>query len=219
MQTNIMRMSVVVVVVLIAGGTLKAQRVAGSTGTSAQGVAGSTATGAQQGAGAGPRGGGGAAPMALMNTSWADGGIIPAKNAGATGASPALSWTNTPNGTVSFVLLMHDPDVARNKMSEDVLHWLMFNIPADKKDLAEGLPAGTLPDGSIQIKNVSNANAYRGPGAPANGPVHHYTIELFALDTNLGLGADATRDDVMKAMQGHVLGKAVYVGLYKQPAQ
>ena len=154
-----------------------------------------------------------------MNTSWADGAMIPAKNAGATGASPALSWTNTPNGTVSFVLLMHDPDVARNKMSEDVLHWLMFNIPGDKKELAEGLPAGTLPDGSIQIKNVSNANAYRGPGAPATGPVHHYTIELFALDTNLGLGSDATRDDVMKAMQGHVLGKAVYLGLYKQPAQ
>src|SRR5262249_33911350 len=185
---------------------------------SAQVIPGSTGTGAQRGGAAGGRGGGGA-PMALMNSSWPDGGMVPAKNAGANGASPALSWSNTPNGTVSFVLLMRDPDVARNKMSEDVLHWMMFNIPGDKKELGEGLPAGTLPDGSVQIKNVSGANGYRGPGAPATGPAHHYTIELFALDTKLGLGADATREDVIKARTGHVLGKAVYVGLYKQPAQ
>ena len=183
----------------------------------AQGVSGVTGTGAPRGAA--PRGGGGGPAMALTSSSWADGATVPAKNAGANGASPELSWTNTPNGTVSFVLLMHDPDVARNKMSEDVLHWMMFNIPGDKKELGEDLPAGTLPDGSVQIKNVGGANGYRGPGAPATGPVHHYTIELFALDTKLGLGADATRDDVMKAMQGHVLGKAVYLGLYKQSPQ
>ena len=191
--------------------TAAAQMVPGATGT-----AGSTGT-SQRGPAA-ARGGGGA-PMALTSSSWPDGGMVPAKNAGANGASPELSWKNPPNGTVSFVLLMHDPDVARNRTSEDVLHWLMFNIPGNKNELVEGLAAGTLADGSIQIKNVSGANGYRGPGAPASGPVHHYTIELFALDTKLGLGADASRDDVWKAMQGHVLGKAVYVGLYKQPAQ
>ena len=190
----------------------------GSAG--AQSVPGVTGTGAPRGAGSAPRGGAPAGPaIALTSSSWTDGGMVPAKNAGANGASPALSWNNAPNGTVSFVLLMHDPDVARNKTSEDVLHWMVINIPGDTKQLAEGLPAGTLPDGSVQIKNVSGANGYRGPGAPATGPVHHYTIELYALDTKLGLGADATRDDVVKAMQGHVLGKAVYVGLYKQPAQ
>src|SRR5215831_1267619 len=201
----ILQVFMVVVLIACVVGTAGAQAVPGSTGTGAP-------------RGAAPRGGG-PAPMALTSSSWPDGGMVGPKNAGANGASPALAWTNTPNGTVSFVLLMHDPDVARNKTSEDVLHWMMFNIPGDKKELAEGAPAGTLPDGSIQIKNVSGANGYRGPGAPATGPVHHYTIELYALDTKLGLGADATRDDVLKGMQGHVLGKAVYVGLYKQSAQ
>jgi len=182
-----------------------------------RGVTGVTGTGAQRGGGGG-RGGG--APMAVTSSSWSDGGQVPAKNAGAMGASPALSWTNTPAGTVSFVLMMRDPDVARNRTSEDVLHWLMFNIPDDKLQLQEGIPAGaTLPDGSMQVKNVAGVNGYRGPGAPASGPVHHYTLELYALDTKLGLTPDATRSDVMNAMQGHVLGKAVYVGLYRQPAQ
>ena len=200
---------ILAVLVLVATGTAQAQIVPGGSGT------GQRATPAPA---APPRGGGGPA-MAVTNSSWPDGGMVPAKNAGANGASPALSFGNTPNGTVSFVVIMHDPDVARNKTSEDILHWLMFNIPGDKKELPEGIPAGNLPDGSIQIKNVGGVNGYRGPGAPANGPVHHYTIEIFALDTKLGLGADATRDDVVKAMQGHVLGKAVYVGLYKQSPQ
>ena len=163
--------------------------------------------------------GGGTPGMALTSTAWQDGGNVPAKHAQPSSVSPALEWTNVPQGTVSFVLLMHDPDVARMRTTEDILHWLLFNIPGEARKLAEGIPAGpTLPDGTVQLKN-GQASAYRGPGAPANGPVHHYTIELFALDTKLELTADNTRDEVVKAMQGHILGKAVYVGLFKQPAQ
>ena len=70
-----------------------------------------------------------------------------------------------------------------------MLHWLIFNIPGDARSLAEGVPTGTQPaDGAIQIKNGGGVIGYRGPGAPAVGPYHHYTLELFALDTKVDLG-------------------------------
>jgi phosphatidylethanolamine-binding protein (PEBP) family uncharacterized protein len=76
-----------------------------------------------------------------------------------------------------------------------------------------------LPDGSHQIS--ATGPQYRGPGAPATGPQHHYTFEIYALDTKLDVVATAdafeTRNNVMKAIQGHVLGKAVYVGLFRRP--
>ena len=76
-----------------------------------------------------------------------------------------------------------------------------------------------LPDGSRQTS--ASGPVYRGPGAPATGPMHHYTFEIYALDTKLDVQgtADAfeTRAAVMKAMQGHILGKAVYVGLFRRP--
>ena len=85
--------------------------------------------------------------------------------------------------------------------------------------LPEGVPKGSqLPDGSYQIS--ATGPVYRGPGAPANGPVHHYMFELYALDIKLDVKptADAfeTRANVMKAIQGHILGKAVYGGLFKR---
>ena len=134
--------------------------------------------------------------------------------------SPALNWTNTPPGTLSFVLHMHDPDVARNKTTDDQVHWLVWNIPGTATGLPEGVPQGAkLPDGSQQIS--ASGPVYRGPGAPATGPQHHYTFEIYALDTKLDVppSADAfeTRTNVMKAMQGHILGKAVYVGLFRRP--
>jgi len=139
---------------------------------------------------------------------------------GAMGVSPALTWTNTPPNTMSLVLHMHDLEVVRNKTTEDQLHWLVWNIPPTATGLPEGVPMGaTLQDGSHQIS--ASGPVYRGPGAPATGPMHHYTFEIFALDTKLDVQAAAdafeTRTNVMKAMQGHVLGKAVYVGLFKRP--
>ncbi len=84
----------------------------------------------------------------------------------------------------------------------------------------EGVPKGAkLPDGSRQIS--ASGPVYRGPGAPAAGPMHHYTFEVFALDTKLDVPAGddpwVVRSAVWKAMEGHVLGKAVYVGLFKRP--
>jgi Raf kinase inhibitor-like YbhB/YbcL family protein len=115
---------------------------------------------------------------------------------------------------------MHDMDVARNRTTDDQVHWLVWNIPGTATGLPEGVPQGAqLKDGSQQIS--ATGPVYRGPGAPANGPMHHYTFEIFALDTKLDVqpGADAfeTRANVMKAVQGHVLGKAVYMGLFRRP--
>lgn len=162
-----------------------------------------------------------ARPMTLTSTAFPDGDEIPVRftQAGPQ-TSPALSWTNAPAGTVSFVLHMRDPDVARNKTTEDQLHWLVWNIPGSATGLPEGVPQGAeLPDGSRQVS--ASGPVYRGPGAPATGPRHHYTFEIYALDTKLDVApaADAfeTRTAVFKAMQGHVLGKAVYVGLFHRP--
>ena len=159
--------------------------------------------------------------MALTTTAFPDGGPIPAKHTQAgEQISPALSWTNVPTGTVSFVLHMRDPDVSRNKTVEDQVHWLVWNIPGTATGMPENVPKGPdLKDGSRQIS--ASGAVYRGPGAPATGPLHHYTFELYALDTKVDLppGADAweTRTAVWKAMDGHILGKAVYVGLFRRP--
>jgi Raf kinase inhibitor-like YbhB/YbcL family protein len=160
-------------------------------------------------------------PMTLTTTAWADGAQIPAKYTQAGDqVSPALTWTNAPPGTQTFVLNMRDPDVARNKTSEDQVHWIVWNIPGTATGLPEGVAAGaTRPDGSQQIS--ASGPSYRGPGAPANGPFHHYTIEVYALDTKIDVqpGADAwdTRTKIFQAMNGHILGKAVYVGLFRRP--
>jgi len=161
-------------------------------------------------------------PMTLTTSGWPDGGVIPVRftQAGEQ-VSPELRWTNTPPGTVSFVLHMHDPDVARNRTTEDQAHWIVWNIPGTSTGLPENVPKGAeLPDGTRQIS--ASGPVYRGPGAPAAGPLHHYTFEIYALDTKVdvppGTDAFATRIDVLKAMQGHVLGKAVYVGLFRRPS-
>jgi Raf kinase inhibitor-like YbhB/YbcL family protein len=168
------------------------------------------------------RGGGPAAPPMMLTTNgWADGDDIPAKYTQAGDQiSPELKWTNTPPGTVSFVLLMHDPDVATNGTTDDQLHWLVWNIPGTATGLPEHVPQGAqLPDGSMQVS--ATGPVYRGPGAPATGPKHHYTLEVFALDTKLDVPQAATwqetRANVWKAMQGHVRGKAVYAGLFHRP--
>jgi Raf kinase inhibitor-like YbhB/YbcL family protein len=175
----------------------------------------------------GQRGAAPAPPMTLTVSGFADGGQIPVKFSQAApgaapgeGTSPALTWTNTPPGTQSFVLHMHDMDVARNRTTDDQVHWVVWNIPATATGLPEGVPKGAeRPDGSYQIS--ATGPVYRGPGAAATGPLHHYMFEIYALDTKLDVqpSADAfeTRANVMKAMQGHVLGKAVYGGLFKRP--
>jgi len=169
-----------------------------------------------KGGGKGPAGPG----LTLTSPDFEDGGVIPDKytaKGGPTSPSPELEWSHVPAGTMSFALLMHDPDVAIGKKLDDVTHWLIFDIPGTATKLGPGVPAeAKLPDGTINAKNLRGGVGFMGPGAPAAGPYHHYTFELFALDTKLNLGPDATRAQVMDAMQGHILGKGVLVGRFHQ---
>jgi Raf kinase inhibitor-like YbhB/YbcL family protein len=181
--------------------------------------------GGQRGGGAGAPAAPGAAapPMRLMSNAFIDGGAIPPKftQAGEQ-VSPQMAWADAPAATQSFVLHMHDMEGARNKTTEDQLHWLVWNIAAETRALPEGVPMGDLKDGSHQTSATGNG-VYRGPGAPANGPYHHYVFELFALDTKIDVPANPadpfdTRAKVLAAIQGHVLGKAVYLGFFHRPS-
>ena len=165
--------------------------------------------------------------MTLATTAFPDGGPIPVRFSQAAegaapggGTSPALEWANPPDGTRSFLLHMHDMEVARGGTTEDQAHWVVWNIPASATGLLEGVPSGSqLADGSYQIS--ASGPMYRGPGAPANGPPHHYVFELYALDSVLDVqpteDAFETRRAVMAAVQDHVLRKAVYMGLFRRP--
>ena len=169
-----------------------------------------------QGRGRGPQ----TPPLLMTTTAFEDGGVIPAKFVGQMGVSPELKWSQVPMGTQSFVLLFHDPEPVLNKGLMDVTHWLVWNIPATATSLNEGVAQGAeLPDGTRQVS--LRGNGYMGPGAPP-GPYHHYTFELYALDTKLTVPqatpqqAAATRTAVMQAMDGHILGKAIIVGRFHQ---
>ena len=175
----------------------------------------------------GQRGGRRGPAMTLRTTAFPDGGQIPVRFSQAAqgaapgeGTSPALTWANAPAATQSFLLHMHDMEVARNRTTDDQVHWLVWNIPATTTALPEGVSRGPqLSDGSYQIS--ATGPVYRGPGAAATGPPHHYVFELYALDMKLDVkpSGDAfeTRANLMKMIQGHIVGKAVYMGLFRRP--
>jgi Raf kinase inhibitor-like YbhB/YbcL family protein len=181
------------------------------------------------GRGGGGRGGPAVQNMTLLTTAWPDGGMIPLRytQAGAE-VSPAIQWSGAPAGTASFVLIFHDADTVVNGSSDGFLHWMLWNIPSTATGVAQGRPDGfELEDGTRQI-SVSGSR-YRGPGAPAAGPIHHYVMEVYALDTMLDIkvnpqgaqeanpNAQTIRTSIMQAMVGHIRGKAAYVGLFHRP--
>jgi Raf kinase inhibitor-like YbhB/YbcL family protein len=168
--------------------------------------------------------------MTLSTTAWTDGGQIPLKYTQAGDElSPPLTWSGAPEGTASFVLIVHDLDAMINPPNDytaplrdtsDVLHWLVWNIAATATGLPEGVPQGPqLPDGTRQISQTGPY--YRGPAAPASGPAHHYVFELYALDGTITIPNTDTspaevRAAVKAAMATHIRGKAAMVGLYKR---
>lgn len=129
-------------------------------------------------------------------------------------ASPPLQWSNPPNGVASYAVILHDTDGAPMKSSMDVTHWTLWNIPGTATQLPGNIQVGASPDGMQQGKNVRGMNGYQGPCPPPGAPAHHYIFEIFALDQKLDLMAGAARADLMKAMDGHVIGKSSYVGVF-----
>jgi len=202
---------------------LAAAFVASATIATAQGQGGQGGAGRQGGQGAAPA----PPPMKLTVAGINEGAMIPVRFTcaaqPAANTSPAMSWSDAPPATMSFAVLVHDLDPRPGKGFADVLHWLIWNIPATSKQLPEGVPANAdMPDGSHQIvaagRNGGPPTGYRGPCPPPGAPVHHYMFEVFALDNKLDAPAMATRADVEKAMDGHIIGHAVVGSLFSRPS-
>lgn len=183
-----------------------------------------------------PGGGKGKGPAgpALMVTSnaWPDGGEVPMHFAGrGDNKSPAFEFhwmrgtmpASAPDTLKTYAVIFHDIENSTAKTTNDTLHWSAFNIPGTATGLPEGLGPGDLPDGTrngpgIASRGGTNPGAYFGPGA-GPGPFHHYVFEFYALDTKLDLPANTTREELMKAMDGHIVGKAAYVGRFHAQPQ
>jgi Raf kinase inhibitor-like YbhB/YbcL family protein len=133
----------------------------------------------------------------------------------ADGVSPQLSWSAAP-GAKSYALIMEDPDATYIK---PFVHWVAWNIPAGVTTLPEGLQEQarlTEPEGVLQGRTSRGSVGYYGPRPPVGDPPHHYHFQVFALDRMLDVPFGASRDEVLRAMSGHVLAAGELVGTYQQ---
>ena len=165
----------------------------------------------------------------VTTDAWPDGGEVPVEWRG-NGKSPRFEfhWSlgmdpaSAPDTLQSYAVILRDLDEANNiqglglgNTTVDTLHWAAFNIPGTAKSLPEGLSKGDLPDGTRNGPGLAlrrgQTPAYFGPGAVL-GPFHHYVFEFYALDALLDLPADTTREELLSAMNGHVIGKAAWFG-------
>lgn len=184
---------------------------------SAVGAAMAAQPGAGAGAGGPPRAGGGGpgglVPLLVESNAFQDGGIVPLKfSFYGSNTQPDFKLSNVPDTAQTFAIIFHDLDVAIGGNPEDVLHWVAWNIPATKP--VTQIEEGKLPEGSVNGRGM-RGNAYMGMGAP-NGPrYHHYLFEFYALDSKLDLPESAGRNELLEAMKGKVVGKAAYVGRFR----
>lgn len=153
--------------------------------------------------------------MEITSTAFTDGGLIPQKyTCNGDNVNPPLTFSGVPSQSVSLVLLMDDPDVPTDLRPDGNFdHWVAFNIPPKKAGIAEG----TNPGQSIIGKNSRGENAYTGPCPPDRE--HRYFFKLYALDIKLDLDRNATKQDVLNAMEGHIDDQAVLMGRYDQPRE
>jgi len=147
--------------------------------------------------------------MQVRSSAFEDGGIIPIRfTSHGDNVQPDFTITGAPENTVSYAIIFHDIEVALGGGTDDVTHWLAWNIPSP--NIAEG----SLPAGSVQGNNIRGQASYMGSGAPLRDRFHHYVFEFYALNANLDLAEGASRADLMAALQGKVVAKAAYVGRY-----
>jgi len=128
------------------------------------------------------------------------------------GISPPLTWENIPEGTKSFVLINDDPDAPVGTW----VHWVIYNIPSNIKQLKEGMSSdGVLEGGILQGVNDFGRTGYGGP-CPPPGAVHRYFFKLYAVDIMLELPAAVEKSKVEEAIQGHILADTELIGLYSR---
>jgi Raf kinase inhibitor-like YbhB/YbcL family protein len=149
----------------------------------------------------------------LTSPDFSPGGKIPAKfTCDGADNSPALNWTDPPAGTKSLALIVDDPDAPVGTW----VHWVIFNLPPETRGISEAAPKeAELADGSRQGQNDFRRIGYGGP-CPPSGPAHHYFFKLYALDMKLAAGPGLTKQELEKAMQGHLLAHAELMGRYKR---
>jgi Raf kinase inhibitor-like YbhB/YbcL family protein len=126
--------------------------------------------------------------------------------------SPALQWNDPPDATQSLAVIVDDPDAPAGSW----VHWVLYDLPSTIRDLPEGVPArGELSSGARQGRNDFREIGYGGP-CPPHGPAHRYVFSLYALDVKTNLPVGALRRDLDRAMSGHILARAEYVGRYRR---
>ena len=146
----------------------------------------------------------------LSSPSFQAGGDIPARfTCSGDNLSPALDWTDPPAGTLSFALIVDDPDAPGGVFT----HWVLYDLPSGVHKLPEGVPRTADPDGGRQGRNDFDKVGYSGPCPPPGNP-HRYFFRLYALDRKLNLRAGASKSDVEHALKGHVLAQAELTGRF-----
>jgi len=124
--------------------------------------------------------------------------------------SPALEWKDVPAATKSLALIADDPDAPGGTW----VHWVIFNIPATANGLRGGFETKEqFADGTRQGRNDFSKIGYNGPCPPPGKP-HRYFFKLYALDGALTLGAGASKSELERAMDGHILGRAEWMGTF-----
>lgn len=148
----------------------------------------------------------------IKSPAFVPGGKIPGKyTCDGMDISPPLAWTSGPGGTKTFALICDDPDAPMGTW----VHWVLFNLPADIIELRENvLPERGLESGAKQGMNGFRKIGYGGPCPP--GGTHRYFFKLYALDTEINLEAGATKSELLKAMEGHILAEGQLMGRYER---
>jgi len=156
------------------------------------------------------------ATIKLTSAAFADGQPIPVKYTGdALDISPPLAWTNAPAAAKSYALIADDPDAPAGSW----VHWVIYDLPPSTKSLGEDQSkVSQFKNGAKQGLNDFKKTGYNGP-APPPGKAHRYYFKLYALDKASGLPVNATKADLFKAMDGHLLGKGELMGTYQRQQQ
>jgi Raf kinase inhibitor-like YbhB/YbcL family protein len=160
-----------------------------------------------------PKAGGAAAVINLTSSAFAAEAAIPSKfTCDGADISPALAWQDVPAGTKSLVLICDDPDAPGGTW----VHWVLYNLPPTLNGLPEKTPrTPTLPNGGVHGINDFDKTFYNGPCPPPGKP-HHYFFKIYALDITLPLKPGAKKENVLQAMERHVLGEGVLMGKFQR---